>query len=103
MMSFTMVLIAQNTQTTKIQVSGACGSCEHRIEEVANKFDHVVSADWHLHDQILTVEHTTAFKVIDLEHALAKAGHDTEHVKATQENYYELPACCQYRTVSCPF
>jgi hypothetical protein len=27
---------------------------------------------------------------------VAKAGYDTDEVKATKENYYILPGCCQY-------
>ena len=32
-----------------------------------------------------------------LKKAIAKAGHDTDVVKATDQAYNELPSCCSYR------
>jgi hypothetical protein len=34
--------------------------------------------------------------ILDVKKAVAKAGYDTDEVKATDENYTKLPGCCQY-------
>jgi hypothetical protein len=42
---------------------------------------------------ILNEEKTT---LLDVKKAVARAGHDTDVVKATEEAYSNLHSCCQY-------
>jgi copper chaperone CopZ len=57
----------------------------------------VKSASWsietHQLDLIVNEEKTT---ITDVKKALAKAGHDTDEAKATDEDYKNLHHCCQY-------
>jgi hypothetical protein len=34
--------------------------------------------------------------LIDVKNAIAKVGHDTDEVKATDEDYEKLHGCCMY-------
>lgn len=80
-----------------IEVEGNCDMCKKRIEKAAFGVKGVKSAEWHSDDQtlhlVLNEEKTDAQKV---EQAVAKAGHDTKNVKATDADYNELHSCCQY-------
>jgi cation transport ATPase len=80
-----------------IEVNGNCEMCKKRIEKSAYTVDGVKSAQWdidtHTLHLILNEEKTT---VLDVKKAIAKVGHDTDEVKATQEVYDKLHGCCQY-------
>ena len=80
-----------------VEVKGNCDMCKKRIEKAAFGVKGVKSAEWHSDDQMLHLiideNKTTPLKV---EEAVAKAGHDTKDVKATQDNYDSLHGCCQY-------
>ena len=57
----------------------------------------VKTASWsietHKLDLTLNEEKTS---IAAVKKAIAKVGHDTEGVKATQEDYDNLHSCCQY-------
>lgn len=78
-------------------VNGNCEQCKRRIEKAAFSVSGVKSAEWHIDDHmlhlILNEEKTSP---LDVQKAVAKAGHDTEAVKATDEAYGGLHSCCQY-------
>ncbi len=80
-----------------IAVKGQCEMCKKRIEKAALDVKGVRSVDWSIADQQLTVylnpKKTTGKEVQD---AIAKAGHDTAAVKATDEAYNGLHSCCKY-------
>ncbi len=80
-----------------IEVQGNCEMCKKRIEKAAYSVGGVKSAEWHQDDQTLHVlineEKTSTLKVSQ---AVAKAGHDTKQVRATDEDYNKLHTCCSY-------
>jgi len=80
-----------------ITVKGVCGMCKTRIEKAALDVKGVRSADWSIADNKLTVylnpKKTTGKEV---QEAIAKVGHDTEVIKATDEAYNNLHSCCKY-------
>jgi len=80
-----------------IEVNGNCEQCKKRIEKAAYAVTGVKSAVWNIDDHnlklILNEEKTSLH---DVKKALAKAGHDTDVVKATKEDYENLHSCCQY-------
>lgn len=84
-----------------VEVKGNCDMCKKRIEKAAFGVKGVKSAEWHSDDQtlhlIIDENKTTPLKV---EEAVAKAGHDTKEVKATNENYDNLHGCCKYERES---
>ncbi len=97
----TMTVFGQ-AKTEKIEVKGNCSMCEKRIEKAANSVEGVTNAQWDKETKILafTMDSNKA-KTAHVHNAVAKAGHDTNEVKATKETYDKLPECCQYdRTVS---
>ena len=88
---------SKNIQTDSITVNGVCDMCKDRIEEAAI-VKGVKMAEWDKYAQKLTVIYKQ--KKTDLQTicaAVAKAGHDTDKVKATEEAYASLPDCCAYR------
>lgn len=90
------------SKTEKFKVYGNCGMCEKRIETAAKSIEGVSSADWDKETKIIEVTFDDSKTDIHKVHmAIAKAGHDTEMHKATDEAYNKLPGCCQYeRSVS---
>jgi len=89
---------AQEVKTEKFKVYGNCGMCETRIEKAASGLEGVAKADWDKETQMLEITFDDRkVKVDDVHQAVAKAGHDTKKVKADDEVYNALPACCLYR------
>lgn len=80
-----------------IEVRGNCEMCKKRIEKTAYAIPGVKSAEWHQDDQtlhlIVNEQKTDALKV---QQAIAKVGHDTKDVRATDEDYAKLHTCCSY-------
>lgn len=80
-----------------IEVKGNCDMCKKRIEKAAFGIKGVKSAEWHADDQTLHViidENKTSTKAIC--ESVAKVGHDTGEVRATDEDYATLHNCCVY-------
>jgi mercuric ion binding protein len=90
-------IFANVAKTEKIKVYGNCGQCKTRIEKAAKSVDGVSKATWNEKDEMLTVTFdgakTTTMKIED---AIAKVGHDTQNMKATDKSYNALPGCCKY-------
>lgn len=78
-------------------VKGNCEMCEKRIEKAAFSVKGVKSAEYHLDDHTLhLIINEEKCSVTDVKKAVAKVGHDTDEVKATDEDYAKLHGCCQY-------
>ena len=81
-----------------LEVDGVCKMCKKRIEKAALNTKGVKFANWNVEDHQLTViidERKTNKKAVC--ESVAKVGHDTKEVKATDEAYSNLHACCKYR------
>lgn len=80
-----------------IAVQGNCEMCKKRIEKAAFSVPGVKSAVWNPEDKnlqlIVNEEKATD---IEIQKAIAKVGHDTEKVKATDDDYAKLHTCCAY-------
>ncbi|MGG8497509.1 heavy-metal-associated domain-containing protein [Tenacibaculum sp. TC6] len=105
-LTITMVLFCATMQAqekkknakTTIKVDGVCMMCKKRIEKAALATKGVKYAVWNVktHDlDLIFDERKTAIKAI--EENIAKAGHDTQETKATDEDYNNLHPCCKYR------
>lgn len=80
-----------------IEVNGNCEICKKRIEKAAFSVAGVKSAEWHVDDHMLhLIINEEKCSVQDVEKAIAKVGHDTDDVKATEEDYNKLHGCCKY-------
>jgi mercuric ion binding protein len=79
------------------EVNGNCEQCQKRIQKAAYSVGGVKSAIWdietHQLSLILNEEKTSP---LDVKKAIAKVGHDTDEVKATNEDYQSLHTCCLY-------
>lgn len=80
-----------------IEVNGNCDICKKRIEKAAFSVVGVKLAIWNVEThQLELILNEEKCSVLEVEKALAKAGHDTDDVKATDEDYKKLHMCCQY-------
>ena len=88
-------VIAQD-KTEKIKVWGECGMCKNKIEKAAKEAG-ASQAVWSPEEKELTVTYnSTSSNSAKIEKAVAAVGYDTKNVKATDEAYSKLHACCKY-------
>lgn len=81
----------------EVEVYGNCEICKKRIEKAAYSVPGVKSAAWHQdHKDLHLIIDENKCSVEDVQKAVAKSGHDTEGVKAKDEDYDKLHACCKY-------
>ena len=81
----------------EIAVKGNCEMCKKRIEKAAYSVPGVKSAVWTPESQeLIVIVNEQKSTTVEIEKAVAKAGHDTEHVKATDVDYEKLHECCSY-------
>ncbi|MWB95762.1 DUF3606 domain-containing protein [Flavobacterium sp. GA093] len=79
------------------EVNGNCEQCKKRIEKAAFSVPGVKTATWDVGTHQLTViMNEEKCSPTDLKKAIAKVGHDTEDVKATESDYQNLHSCCKY-------
>lgn len=92
---------AARTETlhaTSLSVQGRCEMCKDRIEKTAKSITGISSAVWDIKAKQLHLKYKSELTSPDaVAKSLAKAGHDTEKQKASNEAYNALPACCKYR------
>lgn len=96
---FTMQAQEKKNKNAKqnIEVKGNCDQCKKRIEKAAYGVKGVKSAQWNADNQALSlIVDETKCSADDVRKAVAKSGHDTDKVKATDEDYKNLHHCCQY-------
>lgn len=80
-----------------IEVNGNCEQCQKRIQKAALSVNGIKSASWNIETHQLTLfinEEKT--DLLTAKKAIAKIGHDTDVVKATNEVYENLHFCCKY-------
>ncbi len=84
----------------EFKVEGNCEMCKKRIETAAFSVKGVKSVDWHTeHKDIHLILDENKCSKEDVAKAIAKAGHDTQYAKASDEVYKELHGCCQYERI----
>ena len=82
----------------QFKVSGNCDMCKERIESAAKSVAGVATAQWNVKSKVLQVQFDkTKVNMDAIEKKMAGVGHDTEKLKASDEAYKQLPACCLYR------
>jgi outer membrane receptor for ferrienterochelin and colicins len=89
----------ESTGTLSIWVDGICGMCKDRIEEAVLTIAGVKKASWDVPSRILQVKvlDPENFDEMQIHNTVAGVGHDTKKVKATEEEYEQIHACCKYR------
>ncbi|MDX1278366.1 heavy-metal-associated domain-containing protein [Oceanihabitans sediminis] len=90
---------AQNKNAkASLEVDGVCGMCKNRIEKACFKIKGVKSAIWDVktHElQVIYNEEKTNLN--EIHNSIAAVGHDTKEIKASDEAYDAVHACCKYR------
>lgn len=82
---------------SSMEVNGNCGMCQKRIQKAALSVEGVKSAVWDVEShQLSLILNEDKCTPLDIKKAIAKAGHDTDEVKATKEDYEKLHTCCMY-------
>ena len=75
---------------------GTCGMCEKRIENALD-LKGIKLADWDVKTHNCRVIYNTQkYNEMDIHKIVAKFGHTTDKVKATDEAYNNLHGCCKY-------
>lgn len=84
-------------KNSTISVKGTCDMCKKRIEKAAYSVKGVKSAIWHInHQDLHLIYDENKCSEEQIIAAIAKTGHDTETVKATDEDYNNLHECCKF-------
>jgi mercuric ion binding protein len=79
------------------EVNGNCEQCKKRIEKAAFGVPGVKTATWDISShQLNVILNEEKSSTQDLNKAIAKVGHDTKEVKATNADYDNLHSCCKY-------
>jgi len=101
MVSCTLSAEAQKkSKTTKVtfEVDGVCKMCKTRIEKAAILTKGVKFAVWDVNTkELYCIYNNKKTSTLKIKKALAAVGHDSKEVKATDEVYSKLDACCLYR------
>lgn len=99
LISFSTIAQEKKDKNAKynIEVNGNCEMCKKRIEKAAFSISGVKSAEWHIDDHMLhLIVNEKKCSITDVKKAIAEVGHDTDEVKATDEQYNNLHGCCMY-------
>jgi len=90
--------LAQRKVEITFQTDGVCGMCEKRIETALLNIHGVWTADWSQETHsTYVVYNSKKLSELDLHKAVAAVGHDTPLVKAKDQDYAMVHACCKYR------
>lgn len=80
-----------------VMVNGNCGMCKKKIEKSAMDAGATFSF-WDKKTKMLTVKYNSSKTNMNvIETKVASGGYDTENVKASDESYFKLEECCQYK------
>jgi periplasmic mercuric ion binding protein len=84
------------TITSTFKVSGECGMCKKKIES-SLRVKGVSKVNWDLESKTITVSYNSdKISIDEIHERIASVGYDTEKVKAKDEEYNKLDACCRY-------
>ena len=87
----------KKNQKVQFTVHGNCEMCEKRIEKAALETKGVKMADWDISsNQISLIFNPKKVSLQTIHDNIAAQGHDTSGARAKEEDYEQLPMCCQY-------
>ena len=93
------VTFAQNKNAkASLEVDGVCMMCKDRIEKACIKTKGVKSAVWNVETHELKLIYNEGKTSLDdIKKNIVAVGHDLKDMKATDEAYNSVHACCKYR------
>lgn len=84
-------------KTETFKVYGNCGMCKSTMEGSLKKKDGVLSKSWDTKTKMITVTYDPSkITLAQIQQKIADVGYDTDSIKAKDETYNKLHACCQY-------
>lgn len=88
----------EKNKNLSIEVDGKCEMCKMRIEKAALGVKGVKFAVWDVpsHELSMIIDERKT-NPMEIKTAIAKVGHDSKELKATQEAYDTVHPCCRYR------
>lgn len=91
------VSLFAESKTEKFKANGNCGMCGKRIEAAALSVDGVASAQWDNKTKMVEISYDQSeANLHEVHKAVAKAGHDTDMHRSSDEAYAKLHGCCKY-------
>ncbi len=93
------LMFSQNKNAkASLEVDGVCGMCKDRIEKACIKTKGVKSAVWNVEThELKLIYNETKTDLETIQKEIIAVGHDTKEMKATDEAYKTVHACCKYR------
>lgn len=98
MLTTTITFAQDKNKRASVEVDGVCMMCKSRIEKACFKTKGVKSAVWNVDTHELKLifdENKTNLETI--QQNIIAVGHDTKTLKASDEAYASVHACCKYR------
>ena len=88
----------EKNKKLRFEVDGKCEMCKMRIEKAALGVNGVKYASWTIptHELSLIIDERKT-NSMQVKMAIAAVGHDSKELKATEEAYNKVHACCKYR------
>jgi copper chaperone CopZ len=88
----------EKNKNLSFEVDGKCEMCKMRIEKAALGVKGVKFAAWDIpsHELSMIIDERKT-NPMEIKMAIAKVGHDSKELKATQEAYDAVHPCCRYR------
>lgn len=88
---------ATDKKTETFKVYGNCGMCKATMEGALKKKEGVLSKSWDTKTKMITVTYDPSkITLTQIQQKIADVGYDTDSIKAKDEAYKKLHACCQY-------
>ncbi len=89
----------QKVDTASFFVDGICNMCKDRIENAAYQKG-VKFVEWNKAKKEITVIYKNQkTDLATIKQHIADAGHDTDTIKAKEEDYLSIDECCRYKTL----
>ncbi len=98
MLTTTITFAQDKNKRASVEVDGVCMMCKSRIEKACFKTKGVKSAVWNVDTHELKLifdENKTNLETI--QQNIIAVGHDTKTLKASDDAYASVHACCKYR------
>jgi len=93
-------LVKNKNAKYTFEVNGNCDQCQKRIQKAAFSVSGVKMAMWDIESHQMTVLiNEEKCEIVAVKQAIARVGHDTDQVKATDDAYQNLHSCCLYERV----
>lgn len=96
----TVTFAQDKNAKASLEVDGVCMMCKDRIEKAAIRTKGVKSALWNVQTHELKLIYDERKTNLDsIRKKITEVGHDTKELKATDEAYNTVHACCRYRDI----